>query len=72
MCLWNYDYLIAGFNDNSLKLIDLKKGRIIRILSKYKSNISTLQIINHPLYGKCLISQGWFKEQIKIWININI
>ena len=72
MCLWNYDYLIAGFNDNSLKLIDLKKGKVVKILYKYRSNISTIQTINHPLYGKCLISQGWFKEQIKIWRDINI
>ena len=72
MCLLNNDYLIAGFNDNYLKIIDLKKGNIIKILCKFKNNISAIQIINHPLYGKCLISQGWFKEQIKIWIDINI
>lgn len=68
ICLWNGKYLLAGYED-SLKLIDLKSGKIIKNLFNYNSHISCIKTLEHPLFGQCLISQGWFHEQIKLWKN---
>ena len=70
ICLWNDNYLFAGLNDNSLILLDTKNKKIIKSSVVHFTNISTIQKIEHPLYGECLITQGWFNDQIRIWTNI--
>jgi len=67
ICLWGKDYLFVGCRENPIKLVDLNNGKIVKNLKGHYSNISTIKKINHPLYGKCLLSQGWLKDQIKIW-----
>ena len=67
ICLWENDYLFVGCRENPIKLVNLKNGKIVISLKGHYSNISTIKKINHPLYGKCLLSQGWLKDQIKIW-----
>ena len=70
ICLWEKDYLFVGCRENKIKLVDLNSGKIVLILEGHNNNISTIKAINHPLHGKCLLSQGWLKDQIKIWREI--
>ena len=71
ICLWNNDYLFVGCNDNSIKLIELNSGNIIKDLYEHNSEVITIKKIIHPQYGECLISQGADNDQIKLWINKN-
>jgi len=67
ICLWNEDYLFVGCGDKTIKLVDLKNEEIINNISGNKNKIVTLKILFHPIYGKCLVSQGYEKEQIKLY-----
>jgi len=67
ICLWNEDYLFVGCGDKTIKLVDLKKDKIINNISGNKNKIVALKILFHPIYGKCLVSQGYEKEQIKLY-----
>lgn len=69
ICLWNDYYLFAGCEDKKIKFIDLNNGRIMNELTGHSKDVLTIKIINHPKYGKCLISQGWEDDQIKLWTN---
>ena len=68
LCLWDNEYLLVGCGEEIIKLIDLKNGKKIKTLHDFNSVIS-LKKINHPKYGKCLISQGNEIEQIMFWIK---
>ena len=72
LCLWNSNYLFGASEDRSMKLIDLKEGVFIKQLNFHYDMVCTIKKIIHPLYGECLISQGYRKDQIKLWINKNI
>ena len=65
--LWNSDYLIVGTRDNSIKLINLKRKKIIHSLNGHNNLVRTIKRINIPEYGECLISQGLEIETIKLW-----
>jgi len=54
----------------NLRLINLNEGIIINSVNQ-KSKIISIKKIKHLLYGKCLISQGFGNEQIKMWIVNN-
>ena len=69
MCIWDKNYAFVGCKSKGIKLIKLIEGKIQKTL-KGKNNIAyTIKIINHPKYGKSLVTQGTFFEQIKFWIN---
>ena len=70
ICLWNNDYLLAGCHDKKIKVVDLKKKTIIKVLNGHNDEVLTLKKIDHPQYGECLISQGYKDDGIKIWTNI--
>ena len=72
ICLWNFKYLFIGSNGNMIKILDLNKRKIVKNLIGHNNNISNIQKIYHPLYGNCIVSQGWFKDQIKLWINLDL
>ena len=63
------DYLFVGCEDKTIKLIDLKKGNIIKSLSGYNNSILTVNKIFIPKYGNCLITQEKGNAQIIIWKN---
>ena len=65
--LWKNDYLFVGTNDNSIKMIDLKKKKIIHSLNGHNNLVRTMKTINIPEYGECLISEGQDIETIKLW-----
>jgi len=70
ICLWDNDTLFVSSYDKKLRLINLNEGIIINSVNQ-NSEIISIKKINHPLYGKCLVSQGFGNEQIKIWIVNN-
>ena len=72
ICLWNNDYLLVGSYDKSIKVINLKKMIIVRSLKSHDNYVITIKKIFHPLYGECLISQGWKTDQIRMWSSNNL
>ena len=69
ICLWNNDYLFVACNDKVIKLIDLKRGIVLKDLIAHSDRVSTVKKVFHPHYGECLISQGKYNDQIKIWTH---
>ena len=69
MCLWNKNYLLVSCVDYTIKLVDFKNYAFIKSFSGHNNEVCTLKKIIHPMYGECLISQGLFNEQIKMWVN---
>ena len=65
--LWNNDYLFVGTDDNSIKMIDLKSKKIMHSLKGHNNLVRTMEKLNIPEYGECLISQGLDLETIKLW-----
>jgi WD40 repeat protein len=71
LCLWNKDYLFVGSEDKSLKLVDLKIGKVTKELTGHSNDVITVLKVTHPQLGECLVSQGWVYDQIKLWIIKN-
>ena len=69
ICLWNNEYAFVGCDQKIIKLINLNNGYIIRYLNGHTNNVIDIKKINHPVYGECLISQGYENDQIKLWVN---
>ena len=72
LCLWDEKYLFVGCWKETIKLIDLDNRKIIKDLKVNTENIRniiSIKKIIHPKYGECLISQGIFNSQIKLWIK---
>ena len=67
ICLWDNNYLFAGCDDNSIKLIELKTGKVVKNLEGHNNIVLTIKKINHPKFGECLISKGFKEDPIKIW-----
>jgi len=69
ICLWSEDFLFAGCKDENIKLIDLKEGKLLRDrdLVGHDSSVLTMQKIKHPKLGECLISQGIYEKEIRLW-----
>ncbi len=65
--LLNNKYLFIACKDKLIKLLDLKTGNVIQNIIGHNNYVITIKIIFHPLYGQCLISQGVYDEQIKLW-----
>jgi hypothetical protein len=71
ICLWNNEYILAACDDKTIKIIQLDNGIIIKELKGHKNYVISIKQIIHPKYGQCLISQGFFKDNIKLWANKN-
>ena len=69
LCLWNNNYLFVGCTDNSIKLVELKNGIIIKSLTGLTNEVCTIKKILHPTFGECIITQGWENDQIKLWVT---
>ena len=67
ICLWNGKYLLVGCKDCTIKIINLKKGKIVKQLKGHNNSILTLRKIFIPKYGECLISQAFDQGEIKLW-----
>ena len=71
ICLWNDEYIFIGSQDKTIKLVEIKNGKIIKNLNGHTECLICIKKIIHPIYGECLISQGRRYDQIKLWINKN-
>ena len=67
LCLWNNEYVFVGCDNKLIKLVNLKTGDIVDIIS-HNNYILDIKKIIHPKYGQCLISQGNKDDQIKLWV----
>ena len=67
ICLWNSDFLFVGCYDNSIKLIGLNEGNIIKSFYGHNEPVITIKKIICPEYGECLITQGL--NDIILWKN---
>ena len=69
--MWNNEYLFVGC-DGIIKLIYLKNGINIKNLIGHNNTVFCIKkIFINSYYGECLISQGCFNDQIKLWVNKN-
>ena len=66
ICFWNSNYCFIGVMNGEIKLVDLKNNIIIKKLDGYKSQV-TINKIKIPKFKECLITQGLYDEQIKLW-----
>ena len=73
ICLINNNYLAVGCGDKSIKIVDIKKGKAIKVLIGDASDINCIKCINHPNFGICLITKGntkfHYDDNIKLWGN---
>ena len=65
--IFNEKFLFIGDFEGKIKLIDLKNGVILDDSLCHQSRICSIKKLEHPLYGECIISQGWLSEPIKLW-----
>ena len=65
--LYGNDYLFIGCDDNGIKIMNLKSEKIEKCLLSHNKRVLTMKIVLHPIYGECLISQGDYDDQIKLW-----
>ena len=68
ICLWNSDYLMVGAEDESIKIIDLEKGKVIGQLKGHKKKVTMVRKFIHPKYGEFLVSQGCSDEWFNLWV----
>ena len=67
MCLWNDNYLFVGCQDRTIKIVDIKKGKLVKSLIGHFYEVLTINKIIHSKYGECLISQNSGNSEIKLW-----
>ena len=67
LCLWNDNYAFVGCKDQTIKLIELKNGLLIKSYNNHKGRIISFKKIVEPGIGECLLSQG-LDQKIKLWI----
>ena len=69
MCLWNENYLLVSCVDYTIKLVDFKNYALIKSFTGHNNEVCTIKKIIHPTFEECLLSQGLYNEQIKLWVN---
>ena len=67
ICIWDNNFAFVGCGDKAIKLINLENYRIVNNLIGHQNHICNIEIIFHPKFGKCIISQGHNNDQIRIW-----
>ena len=64
---WNDKYAIASDLNNSIKIIDIEKLKIVHnIEGEHTESVKCIKKIYLPNYGECLLSSG-IDEKIKLW-----
>ena len=67
MALLDDKYIFCGNNDKILEVIDIENGKILNKFNGLNEIFCTIKKIKHPKYGDCLITQGFYNDQIKLW-----
>ena len=74
ICLININFLAVGCGDKSIKIVDIKKGKVIKVLFG-SDDVICIKIFIHPSFGICLISQeksefyGINNNHISLWVD---
>lgn len=66
ICLWNNDYLFIGVGEK-LKLVEIKKGKVVKELVRLKGPLITIKKTVHPKYGECLLFNSLDDTKIFLW-----
>ena len=69
VCLLNKNYLFVGCFSGILRIIDIKKGIVIKELKNHNTPVICIKKIYIPNFGESLISQGFHKDGINLWVN---
>ena len=56
MCLWNNDYLFVSAFDHTIRLINVKSGKIIKIFYQESNSVIAIKKIIHSKYGQFLLT----------------
>ena len=71
ICFWNDEYLFVGSENGRIKVIDINKNKSYKELNSgllgLNYGVTSINKINVPQYGECLISQS--ANQITLWVN---
>ena len=70
ICFWNEQYIACTGRDKKIKIVDIKEAKIVRLITGHEKETISVQKINVPKYGDCLVSHG--KDGLlKIWSYLN-
>ena len=70
ICFWNEQYIACTGRDKKIKIVDIKEAKIVRLVTGHEKETISVQKINIPKYGDCLVSHG--KDGLlKIWSYLN-
>ena len=67
ICCFEKNNIFVGCGDNTIRIIDLKIGKCVKILYGHNYRVTSIKIINDSIYGKCFVSQGMEKDGFIIW-----
>ena len=69
-CLGKMPYasILKNSNNDQIKLVDLKLGKIVQTFKEHTGKVCTVEKIESKKYGECLLSQG-LDGKIKLWTS---
>jgi WD40 repeat protein len=68
--LWNEELIACTGRDKKIKMVNLKEGKIVRLITGHEKETISVQKVKNEKYGECLVSHG--KDGlIKIWAFLN-
>ena len=66
ICFWNEQYIACTGRDKKIKIVDINEGKIVRLITGHEKETISVQKINCPKFGDCLVSHG--KDGLlKVW-----
>ena len=66
ICFWNEQYIACTGRDKKIKIVDIKEAKIVRLITGHEKETISVQKVNIPKYGDCLVSHG--KDGfLKVW-----
>ena len=70
ICFWNEQYIACTGRDKKIKIVDINEGKIVRLITGHEKETISVQKINIPKFGDCLVSHG--KDGLlKVWAFLN-
>ena len=70
ICFWNEQYIACTGRDKKIKIVDIKEAKIVRLITGHEKETISVQKVNIPKYGDCLVSHG--KDGLlKVWSYLN-
>lgn len=69
LCLFNDNFAFIGCDENIIRLVDIQNVKVIKEIVGPTDRICNMKMIVHPLYGECMITQGWKYGGINFWVS---